>query len=37
MRKFTESDFCTKQAAQRALLDVLDPLKPFYGESSARL
>ena len=37
MRKFTESDFSTKQAAQRALLDVLDPLKPFYGESCARL
>lgn len=37
MRKFTESDFCTKQAAQQALLDVLDPLKPFYGESCARL
>lgn len=37
MRKFTESDFSTKQAAQQALLDVLDPLKPFYGESSARL
>lgn len=37
MRKFTESDFCTKQAAQQALLDVLDPLKPFYGESCTRL
>lgn len=37
MRKFTESDFCTKQAAQRALLDVLDPLKSFYSESCARL
>ena len=37
MRKFTESDFSTKQAAQRALLDVLDPLKSFYSESCARL
>ena len=37
MRRFTESDFCTKQAAQQALLDVLDPLKPFYSESCARL
>lgn len=37
MRKFTESDFCTKQAAQQALLDVLDPLKSFYSESCARL
>ena len=37
MRKFTESDFSTKQAAQQALLDVLDPLKSFYSESCARL
>ena len=37
MRKFTESDFSTKHAAQRALLDVLDPLKSFYSESCARL
>ena len=37
MRKFTENDFSTKRAAEQALLDILDPLKPFYSESRARL
>ena len=37
MRRFTEKDFSTKKAAERALLDVLNPLKPFYSESGARL
>lgn len=37
MRRFTEKDFSTKKAAEQALLDILNPLKPFYGESGARL
>ena len=37
MRKFSIEDFSTKKAAEQALLDVLNPLKPFYSESGARI
>ena len=37
MRKFSIADFSSKKAAEQALLDVLNPLKPFYSESGARL
>ncbi len=37
MRKFTTADFSTKKAAEQALLDILNPLKPFYSESGARV
>lgn len=37
MRKFSIADFCSKKAAEQALLDVLNPLKPFYSESGARI
>lgn len=37
MRRFTEVDFSSKKAAEQALLDILNPLKPFYSESGARL
>lgn len=36
-RTFTEADFSGKARAQQALLDILEPLKPFYSESGARL
>ena len=37
MRKFSIADFSSKKAAEQALLDVLNPLKPFYSESGARI
>ena len=37
MRRFTEEDFRTRESAEKALLDVLNPLKPYYSESCARL
>ena len=37
MRKFSIGDFSSKKAAEQALLDVLNPLKPFYSESGARI
>lgn len=37
MRHFTEADFETRKAAEQVLLDVLNPLKPYYSESGARL
>ena len=37
MKRFTEQDFTTYHAAQQSLLAVLNPLKPFYSESGARL
>lgn len=37
MRNFSESDFFTKKAAEQSLLDILNPLKPFYSASGARL
>ena len=37
MRRFTEKDFQTRERAEKVLLDVLNPLKPYYSESCARL
>lgn len=37
MRRFTEEDFRTRERAEKVLLDVLNPLKPYYSESCARL
>ena len=37
MRRFTEKDFQTRERAEKVLLDVLNPLKPYYSESYARL
>lgn len=37
MRTFHEEDFQTKEAAERSLLDILNPLKRFYSEERARL
>ena len=36
-RKFTVDDFCTREGACSVLLEILNPLKPFYSESGARL
>lgn len=36
-RKFTLSDFQTRKDTERVLLNLLNPLKPFYGESGARV
>lgn len=37
MRKFTLEDFATKQMCEKAVLDILNPLKPMYSEQKARL
>lgn len=34
---YTAADFSTKAAAQRSLMSLLNPLKPFYSESGARV
>lgn len=37
MRRFTMEDFATREATEKSLLDVLNPLKPMYSEQKARL
>ena len=37
MRRFTLEDFAAKRMCEKALLDILDPLKPLYSEHKARL
>lgn len=36
-RSYTIEDFSTREKAQRVLMEVLNPLKPYYSESGARL
>ena len=37
MRKFTLEDFAAKRMCEKAVLDILNPLKPMYSEQKARL
>ena len=37
MRKFTIDDFATREACEKALLTILNPLKPMYSPGKARL
>lgn len=36
-KQYTVDDFTTKEASRRSLMDLLEPLKPFYSESGARV
>lgn len=36
-RTYTIEDFSTRESTQRVLLEVLNPLKPYYSKSGARL
>lgn len=36
-RKFTTGDFATREAAEKTLLEILNPLKPMYSANKARL
>ncbi len=37
MKRFTLEDFAAKRTCEKALLDILNPLKPLYSEQKARL
>jgi len=36
-RKLTLDDFQTREDAEKVLMEILNPLKPFYSEGNSRL